>query len=88
MPQEQASEFNRYVHLAHGVNQHIGPFLALIQEHVAQVNLRYAMLWVFLRWQHQADRLAGYILLETNEPIGESEVRNTQRQSARGDDRA
>ena len=81
MPDQQVSEFNRYIRLMNGVNRNLGPLLLHLEATVEMLSLRLGWLTTFMFWQWNTAQLVEYIQRETNEPVTESEYRELERKA-------
>jgi hypothetical protein len=72
MPEEQFSEFNRYIGLMNAVNRALGLYLLHLKGEVEKLSRDAVWLATVLLWQAQAFELGAYIMSATTEPVTES----------------
>jgi hypothetical protein len=57
MPANQALEFNHLIELMNGANLSLGPYLALVHEQIAKIELRQAWLVALVLWEEQVQEI-------------------------------
>ena len=75
MPDSQAVEFNRYIHLMNAANLDAGKYVAVLKGISGELNVKAAWLASLQMWGIRVWDVWVYIALYTNEPITESEHR-------------
>jgi len=75
MPDEQASEFNRYIRLMNAVNGPLAQYILFLDAVVSQLAIKHGWLLTLELWAMDVLSLGAYVLLRTKEPITESEHR-------------
>jgi hypothetical protein len=75
MPDSQAQEFNRYIHLMNAANLDAGKYIAALKGISGELNLKAAWLASLQMWGIRVWDVWVFIALHTGEPITESEHR-------------
>ncbi len=75
MPNSQVEEFNRYIALMNGCNQHLGPYLLLLSALVEQLSLKLGWLKTIQLWTINSETLAMAAFRAAREPITKSAYR-------------
>jgi hypothetical protein len=83
MPPDQVTEFNRYIDLMNGVNQHLVPFLIAVSLEVEKLSLRLGWLGTLALWGLETWELGAIINVSMKEPVTESEYRELEAKARR-----
>ncbi len=72
MPNSQVDEFNRYIALMNGCNQHLGPYILVLRAVVEQLSLKLGWLMTIRLWTLNSEELAFAAFRAAREPIAKS----------------
>ena len=75
MPNSQVDEFNRYIALMNGCNQHLGPYILVLNSLVEQLSIKLGWLKTIELWTLNSEELAFAAFSAAREPITKSAYR-------------
>lgn len=81
LPAYQINDFNRYIDLMNGANQHLGPFIVLVKTLIDQASIRFGWLCTLRLWTIDSQRMGFAAFQAVREPITESEYQERQQEA-------